>query len=254
MKKIETHCHSNPISTCSRQSAEILADRYAKCGFDAVTLSNHYSDSYRDCYGASFDEWLNAYIAEYRRFADACGKNGIEGWLGAEVTLFAPYSQPLKKQYSEQFLRDNYADYILIGVTEQFLRETPDLCRLDQKELYSECKKHGVLLFQAHPFRSAQGHSPRDLDYLDGLEINGCCGFTANPLDVREEEINRIADERNLIVIAGGDTHYDWHKLQTATFVGDEVRSSTDLADYLRVNRRPKYTISADDPTAADRP
>ena len=98
MKKIETHCHSNPISTCSRQSAEILADRYAKCGFDAVTLSNHYSDSYRDCYGASFDEWLNAYIAEYRRFADACGKNGIEGWLGAEVTLFAPYSQPLKKQ------------------------------------------------------------------------------------------------------------------------------------------------------------
>lgn len=48
MKKIETHCHSNPISTCSRQSAEVLADRYAKCGFGAVTLSNHYSDSYRD--------------------------------------------------------------------------------------------------------------------------------------------------------------------------------------------------------------
>ena len=47
-----------------------------------------------------------------------------------------------------------------------------------------------------------------------------------------------------------------FHAVDTVrkTFVGDEVRSSTDLADYLRVNRRPKYTISADDPTAADRP
>lgn len=254
MKKIETHCHTSPISTCSRQSAEVLAERYAKCGFDAVTLSNHYSDSYRDTHGVSFDEWLDAYIAEYRRFAGECEKNGIEGWLGAEVSLFAPYSVPLQKRYSERFLRENYADYVLIGVTEKFLRGTPDLCRLDQKELYAECHKHGVLLIQAHPFRACQGHSPKNTDYLDGLEINGCCGFIDIPDNVCEEEINRIADERNLIVIAGGDTHYDWHKLQTATFVGDDVHSSTDLANYLRAHRRPAYTLLGEDPTAKDRP
>ena len=253
MKKVETHCHSFPISRCSRQSAQTLAERYAKCGFDAVTLSNHYSDAYCDSTGASFDEWLDAYIDEFHTFRAACASNGIEGWLGAEVSLFAPYSVPLKNKYSEEFLRANYADYILIGVTEKFLRESRNLCRLDQKELYAECHKYGVLLFQAHPFRSVQGHSLKNIDYLDGLEINGCCGFTSKPEDVSEDKINRIADEHNLIVIAGGDTHYDWHKLQTATFVGDEVHSSVDLANYLRTHRRPKYTLSGSDPTAAER-
>ena len=46
MKKIETHLHTSPVSVCSRLTAEAAAEKYRKCGFDAVILTNHYSRSY----------------------------------------------------------------------------------------------------------------------------------------------------------------------------------------------------------------
>ncbi len=253
MKKIEMHCHTSPVSTCSRSSAERLGERYAACGFDAVLLTNHYSDAYPQSYGVSFDEWLDVFIGGYKNFADCCRERGIEAWLGAEVSLYAPYSEYMREHYPEDFLRENYADYLLVGATEEFFRSSPNLCRLDQKTLYETCKASGVLVYQAHPFRSVQGHSPKDFRYVDGLEVNGCCGFTSIPTDVNEDKINELADEYGLSVVAGGDTHYDWHKLQTATFVPDDVRSAVDLAEYLRRNKRPSYTLCGDDPTAAEK-
>ncbi len=246
MKKLETHFHTSPVSVCSRLTAEDAAEKYAACGFNAVMLTNHYSRSYIERNGVSEKEWLDAYIAAYREMLAEGAKRGLEVFLGAEVTLFAPYCQYMRDRYSAEFLAQNYADYILIGVTEEFLADSPMLCDLDLKELRAVCHDNGVLAVQAHPFRTEQNHSLKDVSLLDGLEINGCVGFSTSC----EKEVLSVAAENGLIVTCGGDTHCDWHKLRSAVFVPDDVNDSVALARYLEKVRVPRYSLSEADPFA----
>ena len=131
MKKIETHLHTSPVSVCSRLTAEAAAEKYRKCGFDAVILTNHYSRSYIESTPATEKEWLERFITGYYEMKKECESRGMEAWLGAEVSLFAPYAQYERDRFPMEVLEKNYADYLLVGVTEKFLRETPMLCDLD---------------------------------------------------------------------------------------------------------------------------
>lgn len=247
MKKVETHLHTSPVSCCSRLTAEAAAEKYRKCGFDAVMLTNHYSRSYIECTPATEKEWLDRFIEGYYEMKKECEKRGMEAWLGAEVTLFAPYAQYERDRYPMDVLEKNFADYILVGVTEKFLRETPMLCDLDLKTLHAICREHNVLLIQAHPFRTEQHHSPKPPEDVDGYEINGCVGFKTTC----EKEVLELAAAHNLVVTCGGDTHYDWHKLRSATFVPDEIHDSVGFAEYLRKVRVPKYSLTETDEFAA---
>lgn len=135
MKKLETHLHTFPVSRCSQLTAEAAAEKYHKCGFDAVMLTNHYSRAYIERVPATEKEWLERFIEGYREMQTECEKRGMEAWLGAEVSLFAPYTQYERDRYPMDVLEKNYADYLLVGVTEKFLRETPMLCDLDRKSV-----------------------------------------------------------------------------------------------------------------------
>lgn len=249
MKKAETHCHIAPISVCSRLNVQQCVEKYVKCGFDVLTVTNHYNRSYIEHNGIEPQEWRELYLAAYRDAVEEGKKQGIEIFFGTEVTLFAPYNNYYRERYSEEFLKKNYADYLLVGATEKFFLDAPLLFDLDQKELHAVCRDNGVLLIQAHPFRTEQNHSLKDLNELDGLEINGCVGFAT----AEEEKILKIARENNLIVTCGGDTHYEWHKLRSATFIPDDVHDSVGLAEYLRKVRIPEYSLTEPDPFAPER-
>ena len=249
-KKIEPHLHISPVSVCARMDAETAAERYAKCGFDAVVLTNHYSRSYIDVHAATESEWRELYLENFYTFREVAAKYGLEVFLGAEVTLQAFYIPLYRKWWSDEFIEKNFADYLLYGVTEEFLRKTPMLCDLTIEELRTECDKYGVLLIQAHPFRVEQEHSLKNLEYVDGLEINGNENFPSGP---HEEEILRLARERNLIVTCGGDTHGTDVHLKSATFVPEDVRDSVTLAAYLKRVKIPHYSLIEPDPYATGR-
>lgn len=244
-KKIEPHVHISPVSVCSAMDAEVAAEKYAKCGFDAVVLTNHYSRSYIDVHSASESEWRELYLENFFTFREVAAKYALEVFLGAEVTLQAIYTPLYRKFWSEEFIKENFADYLLYGVTEEFLRKTPMLCDLTISELRAECDKNNVLLMQAHPYRVEQAHSLKHLEYLDGLEINGNENYPSGP---HEEDILRLARERNLIVTCGGDTHSADLHLRSATFVPEEVCDSVSLAEYLRKVRIPHYSLDEPDP------
>ncbi len=249
MKKAETHCHIAPISVCSRLNVQQCIEKYVKCGFDVLTVTNHYNRSYIERNGVEPKEWLELYIQAYHDAVEEGKKQGIEIFMGTEVTVAAHYNNYYRERYSEEYLKQNYADYILLGVTEKFLLDSPLLFDLDQKDLYAVCRESGVLLIQAHPLRTEQHHSLKDLSLLDGLEINGCVGFQT----AEEEKILKIAKENDLIITCGGDTHYDWHKLRSATFIPDDVHDSVALAEYLRKVRIPEYSLSEPDPYAPEK-
>ncbi|MBQ8881987.1 MAG: hypothetical protein IJY70_01155 [Clostridia bacterium] len=247
MKKTEMHVHTAPVSVCAKLDCKTVADKYVKCGFDAVQLTNHYSDAYLQNNHTTFEFWLDEFIKAYYDFKKECSERGIETFFGAEVTLFAPYSKRMREKYSMEFLKENYADYLLVGVSEKFLRNSPRLCDLSLPELYAHCQQNGVLLFQAHPYRACQGVTPKDLTYLDGYEINGNSDHLVHENEVRADEIISIVNQRGKITFAGGDIHYDTHRLNSATFIEDWVKSEKDLVEFLKKVKTPKFSLTEPD-------
>lgn len=248
------HIHTSPVSVCSQMPNEFVADKYARCGFDAVQLTNHYSDAYIQVHGVSFEQWLDDYINGYYDFKRICAERGLTTFFGAEVTLFAPYSKRMCEKYSREFLLQNYADYLLVGVSEEFLRTSPRLSDLSLPELYAHCHDNGVLLFQAHPYRACQGITPKDLNYLDGYEINGCCDHMRHDNEVHQEEIIKLMEQTGKITFAGGDNHVDRHTLNTATFLPDSVTDEKGLVQYLKEVKIPKISLYEKDDISPSRP
>ena len=239
-KKTEPHLHLSPVSVCSRMDAEAAAEKFASCGFEALVLTNHYSRSYIDVHSASEKEWRKLYLENYRDFKAAAAKYGLEVFLGAEVTLQATYIPCYRARWSDAFIKENFADYLIYGITEEFLIETPLLCDLTMPELRKICDRYGAVIVQAHPFRTEQGHSLKDVRYLDGIEINGNEGFLSGP---HEEDVLRIARENGLFVTCGGDVHDTFASLGSATYIPEDVHDSVAFAEYLKRVKIPHYSL-----------
>ncbi|MBQ8291378.1 MAG: PHP domain-containing protein [Clostridia bacterium] len=205
--RIDTHTHSCGVSKCSKVTPEQIIVEKRKLGYDGVILTNHCQAWYYppEQHGA----YIEAVIAEYKKGKAYADTLGFAFWLGLEVTLNVPA----------------YADYLLFGVTEGFLRRTPCLYQLTQKELYALCKENGVTLIQAHPLRH---EGVGDTDYLDGIEIN------CTPADFeKREEIVRIANNTGLVVTCGTDYHFPERDIRAGMLVPKTVKNSVDFGKYL---------------------
>ncbi len=208
--KIDPHIHSSGISLCSRMTVEELIDMKREQGYDGAILTNHCQQWYPSVKDPK--KWAEDFIAEYERGKRYADEFGFRFFLGIEVTLTEPA----------------YADYLLYGVTPEFLRKTACLCGKSQKELYSICRENGVFLVQAHPIRDEQTF--KDPAYLDGVEIN----CTERDYAVWEK-VAAFAAENGLTLTCGSDTHYpEAAKRLGGMIVPDEIENAVDFAEYLR--------------------
>ena len=136
-------------------------------------------------------------------------KKGFRFYLGLEVSLHEPH----------------YADWLLYGVTEEFLRKTPCLYKLSQKELFQLCEENGVLLVQAHPFRQ----SPCDPNFMHGVEIN-CSDGDLDKIPLVEE----FASRHDLFVTCGTDYHFIERTYHGGIYLPDTCQTAADIAAYIR--------------------
>ncbi len=202
--KIDAHVHSCGISLCSHLDYKQIVAEKKKLGYDGVILTNHCQKWYYP--PEEHAAFMEKVIAEYRAAADYAQTQDFRVWLGLEVSLYEPH----------------YSDWLLYGVTEEFLRATPCLYQLNQQELFTLCEKWGVLLVQAHAFRS--GHSPCDPKYMHGIEIN-CNGSDINNVALVEE----FATKHKLLITCGVDYHQVCHDYVGGMFVGADCNSSVDF-------------------------
>ena len=209
--KIDAHVHSSGISLCSAVNYKQIVEEKKKLGYDGIILTNHCQKWYYPPEEhAAFIERL---ITEYREAAAYAKTQDFKVWLGIEVTLHEPH----------------YADWLLYGVTEEFLRATPCLYQLKQKELFELCEKWGVWMVQAHAFR--EGHSPCNPAYMHGIEIN------CNERDIGNVTlIEEFAAKHKLLITCGVDYHQLWHDYVGGMFVGADCRSSADFVKEIVKN------------------
>ena len=217
----ETHVHTGEISPCGQVSAADVAQNYIDNGYAGLVVTNHLSDygfSYvRD---RSWEEKVNWFYEGYEMVRGAAGDR-LTVLFGAEINF-----------------RGDPNDYLVYGITKEFLLAHPELLDLRIGDFSRLARENGFMLIQAHPFRNGMRVVPPD--QLDGIEAyNG---------NLRHDSRNFLAAQwaarYGLIATSGSDFHELEDTARGGFFTGREIRTIDDFMAALK--DRPVLKTSAE--------
>lgn len=188
--KTELHIHSADVSRCASADADLIVERYLAYGYTTIVLANHLSKFTYQKFGDAAPLWedkIRLYIDGYKKLEQAAA--------GRLYTIMA---------MELRFMTDDN-DYLVFGMTEDFMRSHDDLTGYTLKSFVPLAHQAGMLVIQAHPFRNTM--TIRDPSLLDGIEVfNGHPGH-----DSRNDIANLWADKFSLRKTSGTDFHQDKH-------------------------------------------
>lgn len=213
--KTELHCHSRDVSTCSNESAEGIVEKYLRYGYSTILLTNHLS---KNCHstpqfeGKSWKEKCDHFVNGYHVLKKAAEGTPLNILFGAEIRF-----------------PENSNDYILIGLTEEYLYSHEDLYCVSVGKFHEQCYKDGMLLIQAHPMRRGMY-----INYqwdVDGWEV-----YNGHPTQVSSNsaafEFARQYPEKHM---TSGSDHHDTDHMPTGGILTDfEIKSVQQIYDTLK--------------------
>ena len=212
--KTELHLHSAEVSACSTATAEDIVKVYLDAGYTSVVLTNHFSPfSYKcsryDLTHLSPKEKCEYYINGYHAL-----KKAADGKLNV---LFGMELYPLSRE----------CDYLIYGMTEDFLRAHTDLMELPLETTSALVREAGMILAQAHPFRNNMMVTNPDL--LDAIETHN-----AHTGDFRNQLAEMWADKFSLIKTAGSDYHGSHHQVESGIATDFPITTNEELLAVLK--------------------
>ena len=135
----------------------------------------------------------------------------------------------------------NYNDYLIYGITEEFLRENPDLHKMSLRSFTPLARENGFLVVQAHPFRNEIQIVPPEL--LDGMEtFNGTPSY-----DGRNTIADAWAKRYGLIRTSGSDFHNPDQYGTGGILTSAAIRTGEELVTVLKSGN---YTLHCEGPAA----
>ena len=214
MFKTELHCHSKHVSTCAHASHEEIVEKYVEAGYTTIVSTEHINPWTfpRELEDGTWRSRLDYFMDAYEHFCHAAeGKLHI--LLGAEI----------------RFMRGNDSDYLVYGLTREFLHDLGDPRYInDIRRLSQNVRDAGCMIYQAHPFRPMM--TVTDPHLLDGIE-------TAN-MSPWHNSHNTIAKawavETGLRSISGTDFHNSDHEPRGGIMTEHPITSNDELLSVLR--------------------
>lgn len=218
----ELHAHSAECSECAEMTADQIAGKYIRCGYDTLVLSNHFKQ-YEVERSGSYEKSVNMIFEAARIAAESAGDR-LNVIPAVELTLNRPWN-----------------DYLIFGVTREFLLEDKGIFDYSLEKLYSRTKEAGMILVEAHPMR--YGSSPMRPTYLDGYEV-----FNGSNLN-NEFALSWWEKHRNTapIFTSGTDCHRMDQYPNAGIVTAEPIKNNDDL---LRILRDRDYAILCDPATA----
>ena len=209
--KIEMHCHTSETSPCGSVPAAAAVREYARAGYGAVVITDHFNRYVLESFPGSPREKVGRYLRGFETAREAGEREGVAVLLGAESCLAG-----------------GPEDFLLYGIGRDFLYEYPRLYDMTQEEVYRACHDYGALLFQAHPCRIPC--APRDPAFLDGVEAyNGNCRHhNHNP------NAAAFARRHSLPISSGSDYHEYEDLARGGLLLPDPVSTNAELLAALR--------------------
>lgn len=219
--KIEMHAHTSEASPCASTPASRMVSLYCHAGYDAVVVTDHYCKWVYDQSGAGTPEqYAEYFLSGFSAAEQAARKTSLKILLGAEVNL-----------------TENPNDYLLYGATADFFRNNPGLFTLSLKDFSDLCHKNGILVFQAHPFRTYC--SPANPAYLDGAE-----SYNGNRNHDNQNELAcSWVTAHHLIPSSGSDFHGDGDAARGGIQTSRQI---TDIAGLCRLLKDGDYQLIRD--------
>ena len=216
----EMHAHTVEVSACAVSTAEEMVRLYEGKGYTGIVSTNHMNASAFRKAGlenASWDEKVTHFLKGYQLLKAYAGDK-FHVILAMEICF---YKHP--------------NDYLVYGVTEEFLRSHGDLMAMDPESFSELAHENGLLFLQAHPFR--RWLEIEDWRILDGYEI-----FNGNP---RHQSSNEIAEiwakyHDKSIVVSGSDFHEPGDEAIGGIYFEKEITTPQELVDELK---KGNYTL-----------
>ena len=214
MFQLDTHVHTAETSACGRIFARDVVRLYKEAGYDGIVITDHYTKEFFEAPNTlSWNEKIDNYLSGYKKAVDEGSKLGLTILLGIELRF-----------------TENPSDYLVYGITEEFLKEYPRLYELGVHKFRQLIEKEDILLFQAHPYRNGMVVAPPD--YLHGVEV-----FNGNARhNSRNEKAYRFAKEHGLMMSSGSD----FHELEDLNSGGmifkNNIKTSSELVKAFRNN------------------
>lgn len=133
--KFDLHVHTNAVSICGEVTPEDATGLYAAAGYTGIAVTEHFHKGYFDSLGdLSWPEKVDRYMEGYRRAKAA--PHGLQVYFGLEF----------RNTRTED-------DFLVYGLTREFLCAHPEPYRLDWEEAFRLFHSAGAVVFQAHPRR-----------------------------------------------------------------------------------------------------
>lgn len=184
--KYETHLHTSGASLCGAASGAELVKLYRELGYQGLVVTNHFFNG--NCGVARelpWEEKVKEYYRSYELTKEAGDRVGLDVFFGIEWAYQGD-------------------EFLLYGVTKEWLFSYPDMLRWSHRQLFEEINKIGGLMIQAHPFRD-RGYITRINLYpelVHGVEVTNS-GNRAMEDRIAKE----YADKLGLSITSGSDTH-----------------------------------------------
>jgi len=212
----ETHAHVSEVSPCGNMGAAQMVEVYRGQGYRGMIVTDHMHP--HGLKRSNSQKWRKraAYFLNGCRLARAAavGK-GFTVLLGMEI----------------RFL-ENDNDYLLYGVNEDFVERMEHLDAYPTlKSFRPVAEEHGLLLFQAHPFR--KGMTVANPALLDGMEI-----FNGNPNHNSSNDAAEFwANKYGLRPLSGSDYHGDAGTIFSGVYFEEDIQNERQLVEALRAGR-----------------
>ena len=219
--KTELHCHSRTVSACASITPAEIAEKYLENGYTTVVLADHFSpstfSSKRYTGGENWQNKVDYYMEGVRALREAAAGR-LHILQGCELRIeHCP------------------SDFLVYGMTEEFMRQNPDLLQISKvKEMCARLREAGFLVFQAHPFRNNM--TITDPDYLDGIEVYNAHGRHNS----RNDFAQIWAEKYGLLPISGSDIHHDYDLPGGGILTDEPIERMEQLIQILREGR---YTL-----------
>lgn len=217
--KYELHCHTKAVSRCGQIEPERAVELYKEKGYDGMVITDHYScQTFLDKHIFAPQKDNEFYLEGYRRALKSAGED-FTVLLGMELRFYG-----------------NGNDYLVYGLTPEFLYEHGNLMALYPRRFYELCRQNNMVFVQAHPFRPYIFRT--NPKFLDGCEI---CNAKNRGSGINEKA-ERWAEKNNMQIRVGGS---DLHRENQADNLGgiiteEKIRTNEDL---VRILKSGEFTV-----------
>ncbi len=212
----EMHSHVKEVSTCSGTYAKDFINYYTDIGYTGIVVTDHMNSDTFSRAGLENEPWdikIDHFLKGYEAVKKATDGKLIV-LLGMEIRF-----------YTEKYPND----YLVYGVTEDFLRSYGDLMAMNPKTFSKLAHENGYLMLQAHPFR--RGMKIENRDILDGYEV-----FNGNPRHNSNNEIAELWAKKQCkkIITSGSDFHEKEDTGNGGIYFNTLIKNNDDLLKELK--------------------